>query len=489
MKRGSKHTKEFLKLLLISSVAVSLTTASARTQTDERVLAKIGDRVITVRDFKERSEFTVRPGNFKNKYVTLNNLILEKILAIEAEQTNESPSKPVWQATLKGIKEQKMRAQLYYEAAFNKVKVNPAELKNTYALSTREYELEFYDIPTRKLAGRVKALVDATPVPTDEMYTEVEGMVGKKGVHKAKFDDDDDDAIHEALFTKSLAPGTLVGPVRLSDGTYILMKVLRWTDYPLISSEDQQVRWNKVRGIIHQRKAQKKWRSYQAGLMKGRRLVFNYSTFKVLSAWAMEKYLLDKKNDSLHIHTAEIALKIPEVDFGTPFFTIDNKVWTIEDFRKELMSHPLVYRTTALDSSNFQEQFKLAVVDLIRDHYITQDAYKKSLHKDEEVKRTEDIWRDSFLATDEKKHIVDNGLMLGVINNSDLSNRGTFWDSTMVVLQKKYGTSIKLDFQKLDSLSLSNIDMVALRPGFPYIIEMPQFPSLIVSDNLDYAKH
>ena len=44
------------------------------------VLARVGEKIITVRDFRERSEFAVRPQSFKNKNIALNNLILEKIL-------------------------------------------------------------------------------------------------------------------------------------------------------------------------------------------------------------------------------------------------------------------------------------------------------------------------------------------------------------------------------------------------------------------------
>ena len=78
------------------------------------VLTKISDKEITVDDFLNRSEFTTRPARFKNKNTSLNNLISEKILAIEAEKSNTSLlQNPVFLGKLKGIKEQLMREKLY----------------------------------------------------------------------------------------------------------------------------------------------------------------------------------------------------------------------------------------------------------------------------------------------------------------------------------------------------------------------------------------
>ena len=373
------------------------------------VLAKVGEKIITVRDFRERSEFTVRPQNFKNKNITLNNLILEKILAIEAEQEEKSAENPGMQAMLNGIKEQEMRTRLYYEVAYNNVKPDTAELKKAYKLSTREYELEFYRLPNKKFADKIQDTINEVPERADSLFKEVEEILGKQPVHTTKFDDNDDEAIHKALYTEALDPGMVVGPIKLGDGGYIIMKVLKWVDYPLISGEEQQARWNKVNDIVHLRKAEEQWLSYQANVMKGKRLVFDKKSFDLVSTGAMENYFANKRSDSLNIRLSVLAENLPKIDFGAPLFTIDKKVWTIKDFEKEIRIHPLVYRTTALDSANFRKQFKLAIIDLMRDHFLTQMAYKRSLNNHKSVKNKVEMWRDSFFATNKAKSIVDTG--------------------------------------------------------------------------------
>jgi hypothetical protein len=267
------------------------------------------------------------------------------------------------------------------------------------------------------------------------------------------------------------------------------MKVLKWTDYPLISGEEQQARWNKVGSAIQYRKAERKWRSYQAGLMKGKKLVFDKNSFETLSTWAMEKYASLNKEDSLKFQISEVPSIRPGINFSAPFFTIDNKTWTIGDFKNELMSHPLVFRTMNLDSVNFKEQFKLAVVDMVRDHYLTRAAYKNKLDGDKQIKKSIEMWRDSFLAADQAKNVMDDALVKGEVRQDDNNGKLKYWESYINNLQKKYSKSIRVDYNKFNKIKLTATDMVAWQTGVPYPIVSPGFPILISSENLDYAKN
>jgi len=349
MKMGFTKNQQLLKTFFLLPIIFFLACTSTEKQSDEIILAQIGEKELSVKVFVRRSELTIRPNNFKNKKTTLNNLISEKILALEAEHNHKKLlQNPAFQGTLKGIKEQLMRDRLYDEVAFNKVKLDSQEVRNAYRLSMREYQLEFYTIHNKELAQKIETTLYSVPELADEMFKEVEEILGKKPVQKVNYKDPEDDVIHEALFTKPLELGTVIGPKRLSNGDYIVMKVLNWVDYPVISGEDQKVRWNEVKEKIHQTKARKLWLSYQANIMIGKKIEFESQSFEVLSNWAMEKYLSNNKNDSLNFQITEIPFAKPEIDLNAPFFTIDNKSWTIDDFKNELMSHPLVFRTKYL---------------------------------------------------------------------------------------------------------------------------------------------
>ena len=61
---------------------------------NNNVLARVGDRIITVQDFIRRAEYTIRPdyckqSNYIHKKIVLNSLIAEKLIALEMEKEKD----------------------------------------------------------------------------------------------------------------------------------------------------------------------------------------------------------------------------------------------------------------------------------------------------------------------------------------------------------------------------------------------------------------
>jgi hypothetical protein len=454
----------------------------------DTVLARVGSKEITVKEFLERSELTIRPQNFKDKYTTLNNLILEKILALEAEKNSEVLEKPAFKGILKGLKEQSMRDSLYHEIAFNKIKLEPAELRAAYKASLREYELEFYVLKNKVFADDIEAVLDTVPGISGEVFKELGTTIGERPVRKVTFKDKDDDAIHEALFSEPIDTGVVVGPLKLTNGTYILMKVLNWVDYPIIGGIEQAEQWEKAKQTMHGVKARKLWRTFQTKLMGGKRLEFNKETFNTLADAAMEYYISKTESDSLYISTSENPLLKSSVEPDAPFLSIDNNLWTADDFRKELLVHPLVFRTKDINRDNFKEQFRLAVVDMIRDYYLTQEAYKISLDKLDEIDKTVNTWKDYLSATSEMNRVIKSALSQGIITRENNLGMLRYKESYLMNLQKEYGSIVTINTEELERISLTKVDFLAVRPGVPFPNAVPGFPVLFRSGNLDYAK-
>jgi hypothetical protein len=483
------HQKFFRKVLLVSTLSL-LQITFAQSKSEDGILAQIGEKKISVEEFLQRSELTPRPNNFKGKSVTLNNLITEKLLALEAGLDRKLSPSPALQGKLRGIKEQLMRDRLYEEVAYNKVELDSDEVKNVYRASMREYELEFYTIHHKELAERIGAAIDSVPQLSDETFKEVEQILGKKPLHEVSYKDPDDKVIHEALFTSLLDTGSVVGPLRLGNGDFIMMKVVDWVDYPLISGEDQQIRWKKVQEKLHETKAVKLWRSFQTNTMKGKTIEFERNTFNAVSNLAMGYFFKKRESDSLDFQHPELPM-IPiggsEVDPRTPFFTIDSTVWTLDDFKKELVAHPLVFRTQDLSEGNFREQFKLAIVDMVGDYYLTKEAYRRSLDNSEKINRELEMWEDSFLAIGQERSILKSAAERGIIDEHDNASKLKYLESYLLDLQKKYGSSIWINREELGKISLTNVDFFAWRPGVPHPVAVPAFPILIDSENLGYA--
>lgn len=478
------------KLLYINFLFVSILglNSFAEDNSKSTILAKIGNKAINVNEFLQRSELTIRPNNFKDKYTTLNNLITEKILAIEAEKNNLLKDNKIFQGTLKGIKEQLMRDKLFEEIAYNKVQIDSSELLNVFRASIREYELEFYTIRNKDFARKIKLDLD-TALDKSNVLKLLESSVGNKPIRKVKFKDPDDDAIHEALYSNPLDTGVVIGPLKLSNGDYIVMKVLSWIDYPVIGYEARIERMNMVKDKVHDIKARKLWLSYQTQVMRGKSFEFDKNSFNILAETALEYYLKKNEKDSLNARITEIPLPKIDIDLSAPFFTVDNKTWKIEDFKRELVSHPLVFRTKFLDRNNFKEQFKLAIVDMVRDHYLTEEAYARSLDKSDDINKTVDMWKDSFLANYYMNEVIKSALEQGIINREDNLGMLKYKESYIRNLQNKYSSLIWINYDLFNKIKLTNIDFIAIRPGVPFPLATPNFPMLIRSENLDYAKH
>jgi len=485
--------KKFLSFLII---ILLFTCAKKEVPSSEVILARVGDKTISKQEFMARAEFTIRPNPFKDKYITLNNLITEKILALEAVNNSELEQNPYFQAQMDGIKEQAMREQLYYEEAFNKVQLDTNELKTEYTFSRREYELDFFSIHKDEIGQAVLAKIQSAPDSAQEIFNSL-AQAGQMGHQIVKWKDPDFDQIHDALYSGPLKTDSIIGPLQLEEDNWIIMRVKDWKDYPLISGEDQQMRWNEVKEKVHRKKANKRWYAYIRGVMQGKQLEFNKETFDKLADLIREKTFNQNSrqadiekgpNDQQSPELQLSQLEEIETMLALPLFTIDNQPWTVGDFKSLLMSHPLVYRTTDIHRRNFKKQFQYAIADLIRDHYLNQEAYAQKLDQHHTVKRTLSMWKDSYLSLHQRDKILRNAPVTG---NTDLERqtaRRNYWDTYIDSLQNLYRKQIYINEEELAQIQLTSVDMYVTKPGVPHPVAVPAFPQITTSKNLDYAQ-
>ena len=135
-----------------------------------QILAKVGNRVITLQDYLHRSEYSLRPdycrGNlYIHKKIILNNLIAEKLLAIESDKVKNNNRSDNLLAFLKGRKEQAMRQLLYYEKGYKKVELKDDEINHFFKISERTYHVNYVSFPGGNFADSVnQAMNDGIPI-------------------------------------------------------------------------------------------------------------------------------------------------------------------------------------------------------------------------------------------------------------------------------------------------------------------------------------
>ena len=190
--------------------------------------------------------------------------------------------------------------------------------------------------------------------------------------------------------------------------------------------------------------------------------------------WNIDEEIVEKPDfDAIESYNKEM-----------PFMYFDERTWSIGEIQELIDSHPLVFRKKRIKKNEFPEQLKYALADLMRDHYLTAEAYKMGYEKNNSVLLEEYLWEDHLYASLKKEQILEEK-GLSIENDEDHLN---VMDDYIGMLQKKYSGQITINFRQFNKINLSHIDMFTLKPSAPYSHPVPSFPILTQDHSIDYGK-
>ncbi|MBN2105401.1 hypothetical protein JW835_15285 [bacterium] len=474
---------------------------------DEMIIARIGDRTISKNEFIRRSEYTLRPAYCKwgdntiHKKIILNSLIAEKLMALEAGENHALMHHINFQAYIRGRREQAMRKMLYKEEAYQKVELSDKEVTDLFQAAGRTYHLQYFNVPDSTTASEIQKYLKENP---DQFVSVFEKYYGNTNVPErdVAWSDYEIAQVEEALFTQPLKNASVIGPLEIEKNQYLFMRINGWTDKRVFAEADVKKRWDRVKERLTLRRASVLWGGYISRVMRGKHLEFQEDTFYRLADILADVYHLqdrekqeifndrfwDRSQQNSDIEKITEAVKTESALLTAPLFTLDGKIFTVQDFRTMLASHPLVFRKRRFNRKEFPEQFKLAVVDLVADQYLNEKAYEKGLDRHPWVKRTEMMWQDAIVGMFHRNAYLDS-----------IGKRSAFIENYMPVirddlnpyvqsLQKKYNNKIKINANLLKQIRLTRIDMFAVQKWEPYPVMVPQFPVVTDEHRMDYGK-
>ncbi len=468
---------------------------------EEKILVRINNRItIGLNEFLRRAEYTVRPAYCKNnsyldKKIILNSLIAEKLLALEAGDNNLLLKNEEFLAFLKGQKEQAMRQWMHQHQAVEKVKLDSSEIKKYYRFAGREYTVDYFYTKDKALVEQATADWKKHNNYFQYLYQTATGdtIIPRRKVSWGK---QENVKILASLFSADHKIGEVLGPIDLAKNEYLYLKIVGWDDTKAITQPQIQQRLDHVQQELTRIKVSQIWNDRVSDIMRGKTIDFVEDTFEKLNKIFFDIYFRTDeeisqsiKEEIWDVETKQqnnLEKKIPGDMLQLPFFTIDKKIWTVEDFRKELMSHPLVFRERKMASNEFAEQFRLAVVDLVRDHYVTQEAYRQGYDRLNAVQHTEQMWRDTFLAVYQKHLYLQTIAEKRNFAKNYLRIIDEHLNSYVDSLQQKFYKKIELDFDAFEKIALTNIDMFTKQPSQPYPNIVPLFPVITTDDRIEY---
>jgi len=483
----------FLGILLITIIFFLIKISCTKQESTEVIIASVGTKTISLQEFISRAEFTVHPRIFNSKSAVLNNLVSEKLIAIDAGDHNRLLLNERFQAYIRGIQEQSMLEQLYLKEAFSQVVVDTYEIKETYKLAGREYNLAFY-FTKPDMANKINQSIRLGKKTAGEIFEELKEIVLPIN-HKVKWRDPEHEVIHKALFSKPLSQDTILGPLTIGEEGSIILKILDWKDYPTVSGEDALLRSKEVVKKLKETKANAKWGDYIKQLMQGKEIRFKRESFRKLAQYFFDlrSALNDEQKKIIVEDFWDTQQDIPDLNgidrkelfLASSFFQVNGDMWSVNDFMSALASHPLVYRKHQISSKEFKDQFRLAIMDLIRDHYATREAYRMSLDKNRVVQRNVSMWKDALIASYYSKEVIKSLMKKENISEEDMKKKDQYFQLYIDRLYDRYKDEIKINTIELEKIKLTDVNMYVIRPNVPFPVVVPNFPQFTTMDRLN----
>lgn len=492
-------------LLLFGGSAVLLAMACSRRsqQPAEHILAHVANKTISVNEFIRRAEYTIRPpycrsDNYIQKKIVLNSLVAEKLLSLEAGENNPLTRSETFQEYIEGRKEQALRQWLFVHDFYDKVKVDASLARQMARVVGRTYRIAYFTVRTPGEAELVHQKLKQG-VPFEEVYRQFGGLetLPKRRV---RWKETQNEAIEKALYSKPLQKEQIVGPVQAGDRYYTTMKILGWTDELTLTNQQIQQRWNDVVKRLREEEAQRAYLRFVARLMHGRRVEFNRPTFLALVQLYRPIYMKSKQEQKRELQGLLWQHKLPDVFASDstrakitqilyqPLLKLDGQTWTVARFLKEEHIHPLVFRKQDISDKEFPEQLKLAIVNLIQDKFVAQEAERKGYDRVNVVQRNVTMWRDHLLAMYQRDRFLDSIGKKEEFDKNYLKVLKQELNPYVRRLQKKYSNRIGIDTDAFEKIKLTRIDMIALQRHVPFPVLVPSFPIVTTLNRLDYGR-
>ncbi|MBU0473727.1 MAG: hypothetical protein KKF62_06145 [Bacteroidetes bacterium] len=476
---------------------------SAEAESKEKIIAKVGDKTISLNEFIRRAEYTIRPNYCRNntnidKKIILNSLIAEKMLSLEVGEESDILKKATVKNFLLGRKEQAMRQFLYDKEVTKKVKLDENLINKVSNNVTRQYDISYISLADTLVVTQLKEELidfnlgwDSTLHDNYNLKDIPKRVVTWNGLENFK--------LLDLLFTQDVQKGSIYGPLKFSDEHYMFLKINGWTATKEINESQKLENIKNIEDVYRRRESRVKYEDFIRKVMEDHSIEFNSEIFFNLAdimgpiymksqtekeeifkkgVWAFDKEQNKYKN--LKPDIEQIKKKI--------LYKLDDKSYTVSQFLEDIQIHPLVFRQKQFQQKEFGFQLQMAIIDQVRDKYLTKIAYENNFDQSPEVVRDNSIWSDYLNSVFHKyKYLeIHNADNLFAVDNQTAINE--VLNPYINKLQKKYSDKIYINTDLFNSIKLSNIDMSVIYSGAPFSLVVPSFPLITSEHKLDYGE-
>ena len=400
---------QMARFLLITALAFFLGSCREERNADQ-VLARIGDKIITVEEFRLNYAFGhghLRRGEDPRR-VYLNLMIREKALALKAEDANLDTAQAVMHG-MRTLREELLIERVFEEKVLATIDVTDDEIREEINRAAVRFRFRFLPARTEAEAHDVREKMHEKGFA--RVWREDREAFAELDIAETELTspllgaDEIDPAVLEVL--KDLDIHTPSEPMEYK-GHWYVFEVIDIQRSPLSEVSYAQGA-STYRKRIYNRKALAAGQAYVVETMEPLKVTTKRPGFEVLNETLWEwyrarapqrnvlHYIDDQKWDGPHVRQLVEHYDTELVHFG-------NERWTIYTFLKHFTPGRYVLR--ARDPAAFRARLADVVALVVRDAVLLRIAGEERLDRQPQFQRSLELWRDQWMFQEYRRQLL-----------------------------------------------------------------------------------
>ncbi len=386
----------FFILFLISSAC-----SRNESESDPDIVAYIGEREISARDFQLNYEFGFAHLKKTNdrKYSYLKYMINEALLSQEGYRLGLDESERVKNQEAQ-LLEELLVEELFRKKVDESIIISDDEIKDAITKSTVKWKLRYwvelnsedaFDVyNSMKVSGYTKVVQEIlanNPEENRDLKDLETGYLTWLDIPPELLEKIKDQEI-----------GEISQPIELQ-GVYLLIQITDITRSG-ISDSDYKNTYNRFKQILFYREQKVRAASFVANFMNPKNVITKGNEFRIL-ANALSEWKQQSSNSDSFLESVEKAGKTKPAllelknNLEMTFITFDDEDWTVKEFLNRFDPHSI--KAKPLYKQLFRKQLKHQIAITIRNYFFVKEAVSLGLDRSEVVVNQLDAWRNKWV--------------------------------------------------------------------------------------------
>jgi parvulin-like peptidyl-prolyl isomerase len=373
-------------------------------QDESTVVAKVGNQIITVEEFRERYEFMPHLNYSSDNKDTLKkeflySLIAEKLWALEGLE-KRIDTLDVVRNSLKTLEKLFVKDELFRREVESKIKIAPEEISKGLLRVARTLYLKIITSSDSSEIFRIyNHLVnfnnfDSLLAVRPEYNSQQKPLQIKLGTLSDEYAED---VVFNLRINEISAP-------MLSNNNWFIFKLENEEIDSTILSDNETAR-NKTISILSERKRKALAGKFLDKVIGGRTISANSELFNLFADTLVNiiQKRIDEKSpelsDIIELKPDDLQRSLKLLDkekLNSLFVEFDSTKLSLKDFIYYLMYQKVSFPSTK--SNRIKLVLNKAVKQFIEDEVITQEGYKRGLNKLSSVRKDINIWKNYYLS-------------------------------------------------------------------------------------------